>query len=300
MKKRVILALLALTCFSISASSQSSQTTAPPGTDIFIVDMSERDGKLQFGKPVNITKRQGYDNQPSFFPDGKSLFYTSIREDRQADIYKYTIGKATTVRVTKTTESEYSPTVTPDGKYFSVIRVEADSTQRLWKFPLNDGKPVLVLEKIKPVGYHVWVDANTLVLFVLGSPNTLQLVDVPTEKAETIITNIGRSLHRMPRGQLVSFVHKVSDDELIIKSLDVKTREISPIVKTLPGNEYVMWLRDGVLMTAKGSKLFKYNTASDKDWQEVADFSKAGINQITRMAVSPKGDRIAFVASDAP
>ena len=297
MKETIILTLLAFTLFSLSAIAQ---TTPPPKTDIFIVDVSERDGKLQFGKPMNITKRSGYDNQPGFLPDGKSLFYTSIKEGLQADIYRYDIAKAATTRMTDTPEREYSPTVTPDGKYFSVIRVEADSTQRLWKFPLDGGKPVLVLEKIKPVGYHVWVDRNTLVLFVLGQPDTLQLVDVPTEKAETIITNIGRSLHKMPRGQLVSFVHKISDDELVIKSLDVKTRKISPIIKMLTGSEYFVWSRAGALLMAQGSKLFEYDPASDKDWQEVADFSKEGINQITRLAVSPKGDRLAFVASDAP
>jgi dipeptidyl aminopeptidase/acylaminoacyl peptidase len=294
-KKPIIIALLALTCFSISASSQST----PPGTDIFIADMSERGGKLQFDKVINITKRQGYDNQPGFLPDGKSLLYTSTREDKQSDIYKYDIEKAATTKTTETAESEYSPTVTPDGKYFSVIRVEADSTQRLWKFPLAGGKPVLVLEKIKPVGYHVWVDEKTLVLFVLGTPNTLQLVDVPGEKAETIITNIGRSLRKMPGEQSVSFVHKVSADEWIIKALDIKTRKITPIVKTLPGSEDYVWLRTAMLM-ASGAKLFRYNPATDKDWQEVADFSKDGVNQITRLAVSSKGDRIAFVASDAP
>ncbi len=295
MKKPIIIALFAFTLFSLSAG----QTTPPPKTDVFIVDMSERDGKLQFGKPFNITKRSGYDNQPGFLPDGKSLFYTCIREGLQADIYRYDIAKAATTRMTETEEREYSPTVTPDGKYFSVIRVEADSSQRLWKFPLAGGKPTLILEKIKPVGYHVWVDRNTLVLFVLGTPNTLQLVDVETEKAETIATNVGRSLHKMPRGQMVSFVHKISDDELVIKSLDVKTRKISPIIKMLPGSEYFVWSRDGVLLMGQGSKLFKYNPVSDKDWQEVADFSKEGINEITRLAVSPKGDRLAFVTNDA-
>ena len=242
MKKLITIALFAFTFFSLSAG----QTTPPPKTDVFIVDMSERDGKLQFGKPMNITKRSGYDNQPGFLPDGKSLFYTSIKEGLQADIYKYDIEKAAITRMTDTPEREYSPTVTPDGKYFSVIRVEADSTQRLWKFPLAWRQACVVLEKIKPVGYHVWVDRKTLALFILGTPNTLQLVDATTEKAETIATDVGRSLHNMPRGQLVSFVHKISDDELVIKSLDVKTRKISPIIKMLPGSEYFVWSRDGV------------------------------------------------------
>jgi dipeptidyl aminopeptidase/acylaminoacyl peptidase len=296
-KKSIIITLFALTCFSINPSAQ---TTEPPKTDLFIVDIIERDGKVQFGKPINITKRKGYDNQPGFLPDGKSLFYTSRGEDKQTDIYRYDIEKGMTTRATQTAESEYSPTVTPDGKYFSVIRVEADSTQRLWKFPLEGGEPVLVLKNIKPVGYHIWVDQNRVVLYILGTPNLLRLVDTTTEKAETIAANVGRTLHKMPRGQLVSFAYKVSDDEFIIKSLNVKTRKISPIIKMLPGNEYFAWLRSGALVMAQGSKLFKYNQKSDKDWQEVADFSKEGINGITRLAVSPNGDRLAFVANDAP
>ena len=47
--------------------------TAPPSTDIFLVDVLKRGGQLALGTPVNITFRPGYDNQPSFTPDGKSL-----------------------------------------------------------------------------------------------------------------------------------------------------------------------------------------------------------------------------------
>ena len=41
--------------------------------------------------PVNITNRSGYDNQPSFSKDEKSIYFTSIRNDKQADIYLYNI-----------------------------------------------------------------------------------------------------------------------------------------------------------------------------------------------------------------
>src|SRR5207244_289976 len=149
---------------------------AVPSTDIFLADLSTSKGHMQIGRPRNITNRKGYDNQPRFFADGKSLFYTSIREDNQADIYQYDVAKGTSRQITATKESEYSPTVMPDGKSLSVIRVEADQTQRLWSFPLAGGEPALLLEKIKPVGYHLWIDKSTLLLFVLGQPDTLQLV----------------------------------------------------------------------------------------------------------------------------
>lgn len=302
MKSSLCILLLTLSLFANPASipGQASPQASPPGTDIFLADLSEQRSQIKVGKPVNITKRPGYDNQPRFLPDGRSLFYTSIRADKQADIYRYDIEKGATARLTETAESEYSPTLTPDGRYFSVIRVEADSTQRLWEFPLAGGKPILALEKIKPVGYHAWVDEKTVLLFILGTPNTLQLVDVPTEKAETILTNVGRSLHRAPGQEKMSFVHKISADEWVIKVIDIKSRKIDSIIRTLAGSEDYAWTPGGVLLMAKGSVLFKYDPARDKDWQQIADFSKDGVNAITRLTISPKGNRIAFVANDAP
>lgn len=293
-----VIMLCAFMLFVASTNAAMQTPANVPSTDVYLADFSVRGDRVTIGNPVNISKRKGYDNQPGFMPDGQSLLYTVIGEDKQADIYKYVLGTGATTRMTQTTESEYSPTITPDGKYFSVIRVEADLSQRLWKFPLAGGKPELVLETIKPVGYHVWIDAKTLVLFVLGTPNTLQVVDVPTQKAETLATNIGRSLHKIHGNGQVSFVQRVSDSELIIKSLDVQTRKITPLVKMLPGSEYCAWTPTGTLLMATGAKIFKYNPAKDKDWQEVADLSKDGVKGISRIAVSPKGNKIAFVADE--
>ena len=47
---------------------------------------------------------------------------------------------------------------------------------------------------------------------------------------------------------------------------------------------------------AKDSKLFKWSAGKDAGWQEVADFYGAGLKGITRLAVSPKGNRLALVA----
>src|SRR5437870_10330194 len=108
---------------------------APPGTDIYVASLTRAAGGLEVGEPLNVTARPGYDNQPAFSPDGKTLYYTSYRGG-QSDIFRYELGSRTTAQVTATPESEYSPTVMSDGKHLSVIRVERDSTQRLWAFTL--------------------------------------------------------------------------------------------------------------------------------------------------------------------
>ena len=55
------------------------------------------------------------------------------------------------------------------------------------------------------------------------------------------------------------------------------------------------WLPDGKLLMAKDSKLFAVVPLTGANWAEVADFSHAGIQRITRIAVNSKGSRIAIV-----
>lgn len=111
-----------------------------------------------------------------------------------------------------------------------------------------------------------------------------------------IAENPGRILRLVPRQNKLSFVHKVSDQEWLIKTFDLKTKQISTLLKTLPGSEDYAWTPNGALLMAKDAKLFKWNPLSDKDWVEIADFSNLGLKTLTRIAISPKGDRIAFVA----
>ncbi|PYP85443.1 MAG: hypothetical protein DMF61_16420 [Blastocatellia bacterium AA13] len=290
--KRNLLPLIAITMLSVSHAAQTQPT--PPSTDIFVVDIVDR-AKLKFGLPRNITRREGYDNQPEFIDGGRGLLFTSIREDGQADIYRYDFPGGAITRLISTSESEYSPTLTPDGKHFSVIRVEADKSQRLWRFPLAGGAPELILKEIKPVGYHLWLDEHSLLLFILGRPNTLQIADATTQKAELIASDAGRCFRWMPGHKLVSFVQKKSDQESWINSLDIKTREIKPLVKTIQGSEDFAWLSDGSLLMGKGSKLYSWR-AGETEWREVGDFSAAGLTAITRLAISPAGNQLAIVA----
>src|SRR4029079_4951244 len=137
---------------------------------------------------------------------------------KQMDIYRYDVATKALTNLTSTPESEYSPLLTPDGRSFSVIRVEADGTQRLWQFDLDGRNPRLVLENVKPVGYHVWIDATHLALFVLGAqgqPSTLQIADTATGTAEVVASNIGRCLLMRPGRATLTFLSKASTPWMI-------------------------------------------------------------------------------------
>lgn len=275
----------------------------PPATDLYLMGMTIEEGKIQLGEAVNITDRDGYDNQPAFLPDGSAILFSSIRGE-QTDVYKYTLADKAITQVTDTPESEYSPTPMLDKEHFSTVRVEMDETQRLWKFTLDGQNPTLVLEEVKRIGYHGWGNDHTLGLFVLGEaetdPFTFQMADTNTGKAEVILENPGRSFHKIPGENALSFIHKVSETEWWVKKIDLETREVSEIIKTPEGSEDSAWTPDGILLMPKDSKVYKFKPGTDEDWQEVADLADAGAIVISRVAVNPAGDKLVVVSSRKP
>jgi hypothetical protein len=276
----------------------------PPATDIFVIDIIKhhdfktRTDTLKFGDPKKITDFTGYNNQPFFTPDGKTILYTSIR-NKQADVYRYDIQTGTTTQVTNTPESEYSPTVMPDRKNISVIRVEADGkTQRLWKFPLAGGAPSLIIEDIKAVGYHLWIDDHTLALFIVGGsgkPNYLEIYDTRAAKSEFVADNPGRVMRLIPNQNKFSFVQKTSKDQWQVKAFDLRTHTSSSLIATLAGSEDYAWMPDGRLLMGKDSKLFVVVPLTGQQWTQVEDFAVPGLQGISRIAVSARGDRLAVV-----
>jgi len=283
--------------FPILLLALALQPAPPPDTEIFLATLSLRAAPA-VGRPVNITSSPGYDNQPSFTPDGAAIFFTSNRGGSQTDIFRYEIASGATARVTNTPESEYSPTVTPDRAHISVVRVEAEGTQRLWRFTLAGAQPELVLERVKPVGYHAWADDHTLALFVLGQPATLQLADTRTGDAEELARGITRSVLRVPERGTISYVDRDEDGSLMIRELDPKTKQKTTIVAAVAGAKEadLAWTPDGVLLMAEKDVLYSY-TRDDRSWTRVADLAALGLHGVTRIAVSPKNDRIAFVAA---
>lgn len=292
-----ILCTCLLVLGSFSGHSET-QPTSPPPTEIFLVPLELSAGEVRIGRPENITNSPGYDNQPFFTLDGRGILFTANRDGKQTDIYRYDLASREVTQLTRTPESEYSPTVTPSGDRVSVIRVEADETQRLWQFPLAGGEASLVLTDVKPVGYHAWADENTVVLFILGDPPTLQIADIESGKAEIVARDPGRGIARTPRGT-VSFVSKRATGDGTgpweIVELDARVRKHTSVGPTLPEREDYAWLPDGRILMASGSKIF-VRAADAAKWGEVADLSTAGLGSITRLAVSPDGRRLALVA----
>jgi dipeptidyl aminopeptidase/acylaminoacyl peptidase len=258
--------------------------------EVFVASF-ERGERVLVGPLTNVSQNAGYDNQPSFLPDGRGLLFASDRDGTQTDIYRYDLASGQTTQLTHTAEREYSPLVTPDGRTFSVIRVEADGTQRLWRFDLDGTNPRLVLADVKPVGYHLWIDATHLALFVLGQPNTLQLADTATGTATVIESGIGRSILRRPGAGTVSFISKpAGGGRWLVKQFDPVTRRVTTLIETADDNksEDSAWDESGTLYMSSGTRLMSVRPG-ESAWRVAADLSSRGIGAITRFAIGPAG-----------
>ncbi len=261
----------------------------PPGTDIYLIDLASPE------RVVNLTRRPGYDNQPAFSADGSTLYFTRF-ENGQTDIYATTLDPSDrhTQAVTQTAESEYSPTLVPGMNALSVVRVEADGRQLLWCLPLAGGEPRLLLPDIEPVGYHTWLEADRLGLFVLGESMMLQSATVGPGPGQLLTTNIGRGLQRWANGQLV-FV--TADDPALIRLADPTSGEISTLIPARVGSQDFVVAGDTIWMAQK-NHLYSWRNG-DSNWQRRVSFAEPGLQNITRLAINPARTQLAFVADEA-
>ena len=279
-------------------------------TDIHLVAMSNGVDSLSKATPQPLATERGYENQPAFDPDGRRVLYSANLDGKQTDIYEFDRTTRRTRQLTRTPEGEYSPTVPHTRptrpalarEGFTVIRVEADGTQRLWQFDREGQNPVVVLTDIKPVGYHAWIDADRLALYVLGTPATLQIARVSTGTAETLARDIGRTLRVVPGTSLVSIVQKDGDERYSVRSVDASSGRAELITATVAGSldrDYE-WMPDGqTLLMSAGTKVFAWSRGSS-GWREVLDVSLHKLGAVTRLAVAPNGDALALVTAEQP
>jgi len=281
-----------------------SQPGAPPGTDIHLLSLPGGIASMKAAKPSPVSKAPGYDNQPMFSLDGMRILFAANRDGKQIDVYVFDRADGTVAQLTETPTNENSPTYLPPGLGspggFSVVRTEPDKTQRLWRFDASGRDPQVILPDVKPVGYHAWLDPDTVALFVLGPPATLRIANVADGKAEIAAEGIGRSLHRIPGTRAVSFVQRESSGEFWVTQIEVATRKIEPLVKAVEGStdRDMAWTPDGqtVLMSA-GTKVFSW-TRGAAGWTEVFDAAAHALGAVSRLAVSPKGDAVAIVVAE--
>jgi dipeptidyl aminopeptidase/acylaminoacyl peptidase len=266
-----------------------------PETDIWLVQLEKKENKLIYANPLNINNRVGYDNQPTFSPDGKSILYVSIKEDKQADIYQYTIKSKIHTALTKTQTSEYSPTIVPDGSGFSCVLVEMDSSQRVWQFKLDGSFNKIIAEQVDSVGYHTWLSKDTLLYYKLTDPHSLRAINIKTNDDVWLCNNPSRAFKKI--GNTNNFIYAIKDSTSMTFRICNPTLRESNIYTTYPSiNEDFIWHPELGLIKSENADLLKYNEQT-RSWETLFSFAPLGIKKITRFVFDSKTKQLAIVSN---
>lgn len=270
-------------------------------TDIYLFDLDEKDNEITISDPVNISKNEGYDNQPSFTEDGQAILFTSFR-DGQSDISKYFIDENYRVWLTQTKESEFSPMSFPGKKkFFTCVRLNEDETQYLYKYAYKNKAPELLISDLK-VGYYLWYDKKIVLSFIIDDIETLQVSNFKYKIRYPIQSNIGRSLNKIPESSglgigLVSFI-SLNHETPEIYAINPLNSKPQYITDALPGSKDLAWTNGGSILMGKGNTVYKFHPGKDKNWIPVILKSEIPIDGITRLAISPDGSKLAVVVKE--
>ncbi|GAB4107730.1 hypothetical protein GCM10028791_01770 [Echinicola sediminis] len=251
------------------------------------------------GSAKKLTDRAGYDNQP-YFINNQQLAFSSIDEKGNSEIILYSFDKSSFTNMTRTeSKSEFSPKLTDCGQYISAVTVEEDSSQRLWLYPINFGEPELLYDDIAPVGYYDWYN-DIAAMYLLGEPNQL-VYPYSRENVMTLAENIGRNVQKRPKTAEITFLDKGSSVVLNgkstheIKFYDVEENITGNYGTSLGESEDFVWIDKNTLLIAQGQGLFVKKVNKSREWEKIATVSMPGYGNISRLAVSPKGDKLVLV-----
>lgn len=269
-------------------------TYSQPNTDVFLFDIKASNNSIALSNTRNISANDGYDNQPSFL-DSNTILYAGTRNS-QTDIVKYIINYDSKIFINHTEGGEYSPLKIPNRNEVSAVRLDPDGKQRLYAYNLKNGESNELVQDLV-IAYYTWFDENIIVGAVIEE-NGLNLYAINLEEgwSRKYATNVGRSFHKIPNSNLISFISK-ENDVWQIKSLNPITGATRLIANTMKDVEDICWLNNKTILSGKESVLYKLTLRKDNNWKKVTDLNSKGISKITRLVTNPESNML-LIAGD--
>ncbi len=271
-----------------------------PTTDIGILDLGKliSSGKNKTVDLKPLTQRDGYDNQPKFSADGKTLYFTRGITDKngksQTDIMAYNFAVQSFKSISNSLDSsEYSPTPYQEG-FLTIIGVaDSNGKQYLNKLSIETGHQSTISDEIEPIGYHAWLNEAEAAVFVLGDVMTLQVLNTEdNDHVEVLVENIGRCLQRIAENKISYTVEEEGQHRIYILDGEHKSHDTGIVLPE--GVQDYVWLSEKEVIFGEDSKLYLMDAGLKV---EIIDLKELGINSISRLAIDEITNRLALVYS---
>ena len=270
--------------------------------DIWLGNLDMAGGRVAITNLENITHRPGYDNQPAFFPGGKTLAYTT---EAGAETHMVLFDIATRKATQLVNAQGFSPTPTPDGTQLMVLH-----DGRVELHDLN-GRLVRPLTETKDAGHFSTYDERTWALFMNDKERRIAIYDADKKTLETMSVGGDTPLYRVPGEPAFTFVAEVpfSSDSAVeakfdrsavkleLRKLDMVRRSVEVLATIpFPASGHHVWTSRKTVLIASGGTIYEWNPAAPTTWKPVAVLPHPDQQHITRIAISPMGDLIALVS----
>jgi len=178
---------------------------------------------IEGGQAKRITSGPGYDVQPRFSPDGKSIAFASDRGGIENLWVCDLEGKAARPISSETDQTVSAPAWTPDGEYLlgrkRVTDLSPLATVELWMWHIKGGKGVQVTKR----------------------------EDQP-DAADPVFSKDGRFLYFSARDTRYKYDRNVNEGIWQIKRLDRRTGQVVPVTGEFGGGATPAFSSDGASM----------------------------------------------------
>ena len=265
-------------------------------TEVFVMDLEFSKNGFNIESFKNVSNNPEYDSQP-FFIDNEQIVYARTY-DNLTDIAKYHLKNKSLINISETKiGGEYSPQKIPNSDHYAAVRLDTTGLQRLYKYNSNTKQSSLFIENLQ-VAYYSFYDENRILSSVLSGAN-LDLVysDVSKKSNDTLLIKVGRSIHKVPNTiNTMSYTSVNDEGNMDIFQLDISTLESFFVCQLPIGIQDHIWLDEATLLIGSLDKIYLLDLFKNGDWKLVADLSKYNIKDITRLALSPDGSKLAMVA----
>ena len=284
MNKLLVLITLLFTSFLFSQEN----------TEVFVFDISPSYEGLELHNVRNVSNNEGYDNQPSFISNEALVF--AGNNNGQTDISKYDFNTKIKRWVNEETEgSEYSPQKFPSSNDLAAVRLDKDGKQRLYRYNVESGNSSVLMEDLQVAYFAFYNDKQIMATVLSNEKLDLTMINLQTKSVDTLFLDAGRTIQKVPNTKSMSYSLVNENKNLDLYVLDVNSEESYFICELPFGVEDYLWLNDTQVLVGMESNLYIYDTLGEPEWNKVASVSEYGIKNISRMAISPNGKKLALV-----
>ena len=265
-------------------------------TEIYVFDIVNNNEEYFLKNGKNISNNRGYDSQPYFYDDSRVIFSSTRKKNTDIALYDLRQKNNYLYYISNTENGgEYSPQRIPNSNNISAVRLDENGLQRFYSYNFKTKEHKKLIPDLK-IAYPTWFDKKTLAaVSIVNDSLHLIICNLKQKTNTTIAKNVGRSVHRIPNTDLISFISKENNNYWLLKSYNFKTKEIKTITSVGKSND-ITWLPNGTLLISKENSIYKFNPKKDKKPSLFFGFSDENINNISRMAVNSNGTKIAIVA----